>query len=65
MDILPPVAAFSILKPAFNVVIKQPSKNHILKLTELLRSVSPLALQVQQDLILYPLELHLQNLELG
>jgi hypothetical protein len=65
MEILPPVAAFSILKPAYNAVIKQPSKDHILKLTELLCNVSPLALQVQQDLILYPLELHLQNLQLG
>lgn len=65
METLHPAAAFSVLKPAYYAVIKQPSKNHILKLTELLHNVSPLALQVQQDLILYPLELHLQNLQLG
>jgi hypothetical protein len=64
MEILHPAAAFNVLKPAFNDVIKQPSKNHILKLRELLRSVSPSALQVLHELTLFPLELHLQNLQL-
>jgi hypothetical protein len=64
MEVLHPAAAFSILKPAYNDVIKQPSENHVLKLTELLRSVSPSALQVLHELTLYPLELHLQNLQL-
>lgn len=65
METLHTVAAFSVLKPFYYDVIKEPSKNHILKLTELLHNVSPLALQVQLDLILYPLELHLQNFQLG
>jgi len=64
MEILHPAIAFSVLKPACNDVIKQPLKNHILKLTELLRTVSPSALQVLHELTLYPLELHLQNLQL-
>jgi hypothetical protein len=65
MEILHPATAFIVLKPACNDVIKQPLKSHILKLTELLRSVSPSALQVLHELTLYPLELHLQNLQLG
>jgi hypothetical protein len=65
MDILHPVAAFNFLKPAYNQVIQQPSKNNILKLTELLCSVSPSALQVLQDVALYPLQLHLKNMQLG
>jgi hypothetical protein len=65
MDILHPVVAFNFLKPAYNEVIKQPSKHNILKLRELLHNVSPSALQVLQDLTLYPLELQLQNLQLG
>ena len=64
MEILHPAIALSVLKPACNDVIKQPLKNHILKLTELLRTVSPSALQVLHELTLYPLELHLQNLQL-
>jgi hypothetical protein len=65
MDILHPAAVFSFLKPAYKQVIQQPSKSHILKLTELLRSVSPSALQVIQDVALHPLELQLQNTQLG
>ncbi|XP_021917527.1 TELO2-interacting protein 1 homolog isoform X2 [Zootermopsis nevadensis] len=65
MDIQHPAATFNFLKPAYNLVIQQPSKNHILKLTELLRSVSPSALQVLQDVSLFPLQLQLQNMQLG
>jgi hypothetical protein len=64
MAIQHPAAAFIVLKPACNDVIKQPLKNNILKLTDLLHHVSPSTLQVMHELILYPLELHLQNLQL-
>jgi hypothetical protein len=60
-----PVGAFYFLKPAYDQVIQQPSKNHILKLTELLRSLSPSTLQVLQDVALYPLQLQLRNMQLG
>lgn len=58
-------AAFNIVKPVLNKIIKQPSKSHITNLKEHIRKISPQALQVLQDFILFPIVVNLKNQQIG
>ncbi|PSN37088.1 hypothetical protein C0J52_21168 [Blattella germanica] len=57
--------AYTTLKPACNRILKEPSRSHILELRCLLENASPVAVQKIKDVILFPLEIHLQNENLG
>ena len=65
VEIMHPGEAFEVLKPVCNRLMKKPSKDHIFELKALLGNVSPFALEKILDLILFPLEVHLQNKGLG